>query len=56
MPSVSPSINMVVAESLISPRVALDKECFVECPTKYTQQSVEHSAKSRIPEANGVDW
>jgi hypothetical protein len=25
------------------------KDCFVECPTKYTRQSVEHSAKCRIP-------
>jgi hypothetical protein len=31
-------VNEVIAKSLISPRVALDKECFAECPTKCTRQ------------------
>jgi hypothetical protein len=34
MPSVSPLVNKVCAESLSSPRVALGKECFVESPIK----------------------
>jgi hypothetical protein len=38
MPSVSPSANEVCAESLSSPRVALDKEYFVECPINCTRQ------------------
>jgi hypothetical protein len=46
MPSVSRSINIVFTESVISPSATLDKDCFIECLTKYTQQSVEHSAKS----------
>jgi hypothetical protein len=49
MPSVSLSVNEVVAESLISPRVAISKEGLAESPTKCTRQSVGHSAKSRIP-------
>lgn len=48
MSSVSLLINEVCAESLSSPRLTLDKECFSECPIKCTQQSADHSAKSQI--------
>jgi hypothetical protein len=49
MPSIIPSANKVCPESLSSPRVALNKEFFVECPINYTRQIAEHSAKSQIP-------
>jgi hypothetical protein len=49
MPSVLSSVKVVVTESLSLPNVALGKEVFVECPTKDTRQSSEHSTKSRIP-------
>jgi hypothetical protein len=48
IPSVSLSVNEVIAESCISPRVAHGKVCFAECSTKCTRQSTEHSIKSRI--------
>jgi hypothetical protein len=48
IPSVLLSINVVVTESRTLPSAALDKKFFVECPTKNTWQSLEHSAKSRI--------
>jgi hypothetical protein len=37
MPSVSLSVNVVIAKSLVLLRVALGKGDFVECPTKYTR-------------------
>jgi hypothetical protein len=49
MPSVPHSVKDVFAKSMRSPSVALGKIFFVECPTNCTQQSAEHSAKSRIP-------
>jgi hypothetical protein len=54
--SVSPLVNKVCAESLISPSVALDKECFAECLIKCTRQSAEHLAKSRIPVVGPLSW
>jgi hypothetical protein len=47
--SVSLLVHEVIVDSLISLRVALDKECFVEWPTKCTRQSTEHLVKSQIP-------
>jgi hypothetical protein len=52
--SVSRSVNEVVAESVISPSVALSKEFFIECPTYCTRQSAEHSTKSQILIVLGV--
>jgi hypothetical protein len=56
MPIISRSVNVVIVESAISPSVALGKDCFVECSTKCTRQSVDHSAKSRIPLVGGGGW
>jgi hypothetical protein len=49
MPSVLLSVNMVITESVTLLSAMLDKQFFVECPTKSTRQSAEHSAKNRIP-------
>jgi hypothetical protein len=49
VPRVLLLVNMVVIESRTLPSAALRKYFFVECPTKSTQQSVEHLAKSQIP-------
>jgi hypothetical protein len=46
--SVLLSVNVIVTESVTLPSAALDKQFFVECPTKSTQQSAKHSAKSQI--------
>jgi hypothetical protein len=49
VPRILLSVNMVVTESRTLPSAALGKDGFVECPTKNTQQSTEHSTKSQIP-------
>jgi hypothetical protein len=54
VPSVLHSVNQLVTESRNSPSAALGKVAFDECPTKYTRQSVRHSAKSWIPVVNVV--
>jgi hypothetical protein len=42
VPRILLSVNVVVTESRTLPSVAPDKDGFVECPTKNTQQSTEH--------------
>jgi hypothetical protein len=53
MLSVLHSVKDVVVECLCSPRVALDKVFFVECPIYCIRQSSEHSAKNVFPVVKG---
>jgi hypothetical protein len=53
VPRVLLSVNAVITESRTLPSAALGKDFFVECPTKSTPQSAEHSAKSQIPVMDG---
>jgi hypothetical protein len=49
VPSVQHSVKGFFAEILTLPSAALGKAFFTECPTKGTQQRIQHSAKPRIP-------
>jgi hypothetical protein len=49
VPRVLLSANVVVTESMTLPSAALGNDLFAECPAKNTRQSVERSAKTRIP-------
>jgi hypothetical protein len=42
------STNALVTEIETLPSTTLDKDFFVECPTKNNRQSVKHSAKKKI--------
>jgi hypothetical protein len=53
VPSVLHSVRRLVTESQTLPSAALGKAIFVECPRKGTRQSVQHSAKARIPVVKG---
>jgi hypothetical protein len=49
VPSVSHSVKDICVECRFTPRVALDKDYFAECPIYYTRQISWHSAKSLFP-------
>jgi hypothetical protein len=49
VPSALHSVNKIFTERRTLPSAALGKVDFAECPIKNTRQSLQHSAKSRIP-------